>query len=321
MIRFVKLIKRHRHQLAVLESLDSGKPIHDCASLDIPETIHCLAWYAEAADKLYGQTTPSGDDALGIVVKEPCGVVAGVLPWNFPMLMMAWKIGPALAAGNSVIVKPAEETSMTALYLAELATEAGLPAGVLNVLPGLGDKAGEAIGRHPGIDVVSFTGSTEVGRRFLEYSAQSNLKRIVLECGGKNPAVVLSDAEHLDSVAEHVVNAVFWNMGENCTSNSRLIVHQDVKGDLVDRILDKVRDWPTGDPLEPSNRLGAMVSERHFRRSWDSSRPARPAEPNYYLAVKRSLSPMVISFHRRFSMQCHQRTRWPSRRSSVLYSR
>ena len=264
LIRFVKLIRRHRHQLAVLESLDSGKPILDCATIDIPETIHCIAWYAEAIDKLYGQTTPSGDDALGIVMKEPIGVVAGVLPWNFPMLMMAWKIGPALAAGNSVIVKPAEETSMSALYLAELATEAGLPHGVLNVVTGLGENAGEAIGRHADIDAVSFTGSTEIGRRFLEYSAQSNLKRVVLECGGKNPAVVFSDAENLDSVAEHVVNAVFWNMGENCTSNSRLIVHESLKEDLVSRILDKVREWPTGDPLEPSNRLGSMISKTHF---------------------------------------------------------
>jgi gamma-glutamyl-gamma-aminobutyraldehyde dehydrogenase len=264
LIRFAKLIKRHRHQLAVLESLDSGKPIRDCETLDIPEVVHCLTWYAEAADKLYGQTTPSGDDALGLILREPMGVVAAVLPWNFPMLMMAWKIGPALASGNSVLVKPAEETSMTALFLAELATEAGLPPGTLNVLPGLGERAGEAIGRHPGIDAVSFTGSTEVGRRFLEYSAQSNLKRIVLECGGKNPAVVFSDAEHLDSVAEHVVNAVFWNMGENCTSNSRLIVHHSLQEDLTSRILDKVRDWSIGDPLEPSHRLGAMISKTHF---------------------------------------------------------
>ncbi len=266
LIQFAKLIKRHRHQLAVLESLDSGKPIRDCATLDLPETVHCLVWYAEAIDKLYGQTTPSGHDALGLVIKEPVGVVAAVLPWNFPMLMMAWKVGPALAAGNSVLVKPAEETSMTALYLAELATEAGLPPGVLNVLPGPGEITGEAIGRHPGIDAVSFTGSTEVGRRFLEYAAQSNLKRVTLECGGKNPAVVLSDAEHLDSVAEHVVHAVFWNMGENCTSNSRLIVHASLKEELLSRILDKVRDWPTGDPLEPSHRLGAMVSAAHFEK-------------------------------------------------------
>lgn len=264
LIRLVKLIKRHRHELTVLESLESGKPVRDIATIDLPETQHCLAWYAEAADKLFDRISPSGDDALGMIVREPAGVVACVLPWNFPMLMMAWKVGPALTAGNSVIVKPAEQTSMTALRIAELATEAGVPAGVLNVVPGLGEKAGRAIGLHPDIDVVSFTGSTEVGRLFLRYSAESNLKRIVLECGGKNPAVVLEDAENLDAIAEHVVRACFWNMGENCSSNSRLIVHESIKDDLLQRVLDKVREWRTGDPLEPSNALGAIVTREHY---------------------------------------------------------
>lgn len=264
LIKLVKRLQRHRYELAVLESLDSGKPIRDCALLDLPETQRCLAWYAEAADKLYDQMAPATDDAVGLIVKEPVGVAACVLPWNFPLLMMAWKIGPALAAGNSVIVKPAEQTSMTALRVAELAGEAGVPPGVLNVVPGLGEAAGRAIGLHPDIRAVSFTGSTEVGRLFLRYAAESNLKRVVLECGGKNPAVVLSDAEHLDSVAEHVVHAVFWNMGENCTSNSRLIVHRSLKDDLLARVLDKVRDWRTGDPLDPANALGALVSREHF---------------------------------------------------------
>jgi gamma-glutamyl-gamma-aminobutyraldehyde dehydrogenase len=248
----------------VLESLDSGKPVRDCATLDLPETCHCIAWYAEAADKLFDRISPSGDDALGLIVREPVAVAAAVLPWNFPMLMLAWKVGPALAAGCSVIVKPAEQTSMTALRLAELAREAGLPDGVLNVLPGLGESCGAAIGRHPGIDVVSFTGSTEVGRLFLKYAADSNLKRVTLECGGKNPAVVLADAAHLDQVAEQVVRACFWNMGENCTSNSRLIVHRNLKDDLLARVLVKAREWRTGDPLEPANNLGAMVSKEHF---------------------------------------------------------
>jgi len=264
MIRLVKLMKRHRHELAVLESLDSGKPIRDCATIDIPETMHCLAWHAEAADKLYDQISPSGDDALGLIVKEPVGVVACVLPWNFPLMMAAWKIGPALASGNSVIVKPAEQTSLSTLKLADLAIEAGIPAGVLNVLPGMGETVGRAIGMHADIDAVSFTGSTEVGRKFLEYSARSNLKRIVLECGGKNPCVVLDDAEDLDHVAEQVAQAVFWNMGENCTSNSRLIVHADIKDALLAKVVDKTRDWRTGYPLDPANRLGALVSREHF---------------------------------------------------------
>jgi gamma-glutamyl-gamma-aminobutyraldehyde dehydrogenase len=264
LIKLVKRLKRNRYELAVMESLDSGKPIRDCATIDLPETQHCIAWYAEAADKLYDRIAPSSDNATGLIVKEPMGVVACVLPWNFPMLMMAWKIGPALAAGNSVIVKPAEQTSMTALRIAELATEAGIPPGVLNIVTGMGETAGQAIGRHPDIQSVSFTGSTEVGRYFLGYAAESNLKRVTLECGGKNPAVVLEDAEHLDSVAEHVVNAVFWNMGENCTSNSRLIVHEKIKDDLLARVLDKVRDWRTGNPLEPENALGAMIEKGHY---------------------------------------------------------
>ncbi|RLB53142.1 MAG: aldehyde dehydrogenase [Deltaproteobacteria bacterium] len=264
MIKLANLIERDRHELAVLESRESGKPIRDVATIDIPETIACLTWYAEACDKLYDQVAPAGNDALGIIVREPVGVVACVLPWNFPLLMMAWKLGPALAAGNSVIVKPAEQTSMTALRVAELAVEAGIPVGVLHVVTGLGPAAGKAIGLHDGIGMVSFTGSTEVGRLFLKYAADSNLKRVVLECGGKNPAVVLSSAGDLDHVAEQVVTAVFWNMGENCTSNSRLIVHESLKDDLLERVLDKVRSWRIGDPLEPANNLGAMVSQEQF---------------------------------------------------------
>ncbi len=266
LIRLCKLIRRQRHELAVLESLESGKPIQDVETVDIPETLHCLEWHAETADKIYDQVAPAGDDAVALVVREPIGVVGCVLPWNFPILMMAWKIGPALAAGNSVIVKPAEETSMTALKIAELAQEAGLPRGVLNVVPGLGETAGKAIGLHPDIDMVSFTGSTEVGRLFLEYAAKSNLKRIVLECGGKNPCIVMDDAEDLDFIATHVTQAVFWNMGENCSANSRLIVHRAVKAALIERILHRTRDWRTGDPLDPANRLGAIVSKAQYDR-------------------------------------------------------
>ncbi len=266
LIGLCKLIRRNRHELAVLESLESGKPIQEIETVDIPEALHCLEWHAETADKIYDQVAPAGDDAVAMVVREPIGVVGCVLPWNFPILMMAWKIGPALAAGNTMVVKPAEETSMTALRIAELAHEAGLPRGVLNVVTGEGAVTGRAIGLHPDIDMVSFTGSTEIGRRFLEYAAQSNLKRIVLECGGKNPCVVLDDAEDLDMVAQHVVQAVFWNMGENCSSNSRLIVDAKVKNALVERILHRVREWKMGDPLDPQNKLGAIVSKPQYDR-------------------------------------------------------
>ena len=233
LIRMCKLITRRSNELAVMESLDSGKPIRDCVQIDIPEVIHTIKWHAELIDKIYDQTAPSGEDAMAMIVREPLGVVAAILPWNFPLLMMAWKIAPALAAGNSVIVKPAEQTSLTALRLAEIAHMAGVPRGVLQVLPGDGPCVGAPLGLHMDVDMVSFTGSTETGKRFLRYAADSNMKEVTLECGGKNPCVVLADAENLDHVAGHVVNAAFWNMGENCSAASRLIVHRDVKAPLM----------------------------------------------------------------------------------------
>jgi gamma-glutamyl-gamma-aminobutyraldehyde dehydrogenase len=264
MIRLCKYLQRNRHELAVLESLDSGKPIRDCATADIPETIQCLQWHAEAIDKLYDETAPVGDDAMAMVVREPVGVVGAVVPWNFPLMMLAWKLGPALAAGNSVIVKPAEQTAMTALRVAELAHDAGVAHGAFNVVTGDGPSAGEALGRHNDVDMVSFTGSVDVGRTFLRYASESNLKKIVLECGGKNPCVVLEDAEDLDLAADHALNAAFWNMGENCSANSRLIVHSSVKEALVERILARAREWRMGDPLDPQNHLGALIDRDHY---------------------------------------------------------
>ncbi len=266
LIKLVKYMTRRRRELAVMECLESGKPIRDCEQIDLPESMACLKWHAETADKIYDQTAPAGDDAIAMVVREPIGVVAAVLPWNFPLLMMAWKIGPALAAGCSVIVKPAEQTSMTALRVAELAHMAGVPRGVLQVLPGDGPSVGEPLGRHMDVDMVTFTGSTETGKRFLTYAGESNLKKVTLECGGKNPAVVLDDAENLDHVAEHVVNAAFWNMGENCSAASRLIVHKAVKAPLMERIEARLRDWKTGDPLDPANHLGALIDAGHCKK-------------------------------------------------------
>ncbi|MCL6282495.1 aldehyde dehydrogenase [Ruegeria sp. 2012CJ41-6] len=264
LIRLAKLMTRNARELAVMESLDSGKTIYDCDTVDLPETIHCLKWHAEMIDKIYDQVAPASDDHIAMVVREPIGVVGLVLPWNFPLLMLAWKIAPALAAGCSVVVKPAEETSLTALRVAELAAEAGLPRGVLNVVPGGGAEVGEPIGRHMDIDMVSFTGSTVTGKRFLRYSADSNAKEVVLEMGGKNPAIVLEDVENLDRVASHVVNGAFWNMGENCSASSRLIVHKDVKNALLQRIAHHAKQWNVGDPLAPETRMGALVSRAHF---------------------------------------------------------
>ncbi len=264
LIRLAKLIKRNIHELAVMESLDSGKPIYDCQTVDLPETIHCLIWHAELIDKLYDQVSPASDEHIAMIVREPVGVVGLVLPWNFPLLMLAWKIGPALAAGCSVIVKPADETSLTALRVAELAMEAGVPPGVFNVLPGSGPDVGEPLGRHMDVDMVSFTGSTQTGARFLGYAAESNIKEVVLEMGGKNPAVVLDDAEDIDAVAAHIVNGAFWNMGENCSATSRLIVQSGIKDKLLKAIMAHAREWPVGDPLDPETRIGALVSKAHF---------------------------------------------------------
>ena len=264
LLKFAKLLERNSHELAVLESLDSGKPVRECQLVDVPDTVHTLRWHAELIDKIYDNTAPVGNDALTLVVREPIGVVGCVLPWNFPLLMLAWKIAPALAAGCSVIVKPAEQTSLTTLRVAELAFEAGVPAGVLNIVTGTGQDVGEPIGLHKDVDMVSFTGSTATGRRFLHYAAESNLKRIVLECGGKNPAVVMDDAEDLDLVAEQVVNGAFWNMGENCSATSRLLVHESVKDELLERMGAYIREWKMGDPLDPHNRVGSLVSTEHF---------------------------------------------------------
>ncbi|WP_294609422.1 aldehyde dehydrogenase [uncultured Roseovarius sp.] len=264
LIRLCKLMTRNARELAVMESLDSGKTIFDCETVDIPEAINCIKWHAELTDKIYDQVAPASDNHIAMVVREPIGVVGLVLPWNFPLLMLAWKIGPALAAGCSVVVKPAMETSLTALRLAELASEAGLPRGVLSVLPGGGAEVGEPIGRHMDIDMVSFTGSTTTGKRFLGYSGESNAKEVVLEMGGKNPAIVMDDAENLDRVAQHIVNGAFWNMGENCSATSRLIVHRDVKAELLTRIEAHARAWNVGDPLDPETRVGALVSQAHY---------------------------------------------------------
>ncbi|MCZ4061552.1 aldehyde dehydrogenase [Pantoea sp. LMR881] len=266
LLKLAELMEKEVVSLAVLESLDSGKPVSECLAVDVPETIHVLKWHAEAIDKLYDHSAPVGNGAMALVVREPIGVVGCVLPWNFPLLMLAWKIAPALASGCSVIVKPAEQTSLTALRVAELAYEAGVPAGVLNIVTGTGKEVGEPIGLHADIDMVSFTGSTATGRRFLHYAAESNLKKVVLECGGKNPAIVFDDADDLQSVAAHVLNGAFWNMGENCSATSRLLVQEGIKDKLLGLIAEQIGEWRMGNPLDPKNRLGTMISADHFSK-------------------------------------------------------
>ena len=228
--------------------------------LDVPETATCIRWHAEATDKLYGQVAPSPEGTVATITREPCGVVGAVIPWNYPAQMAAWKLGPALATGNSVVIKPASTTSLSLLRIAELGREAGIPDGVLNVVTGPGDSVGEALGRHPDVDCLAFTGSTEVGRRFLHYAADSNLKRVLLELGGKSPQLVFPDVDDVASIAANIAVAIFWNMGENCSAGSRLLVHRSVKDRVVEALLAELASWPVGDPLDPATRIGALIN-------------------------------------------------------------
>ncbi len=266
LLKLADLVRAHKEELATLECVDSGKTITDCLHEIGNEVPTFFQWYAELIDKSFGKVAPTAESALAVIIKEPIGVAGLVLPWNFPLLMAAWKLAPALAAGCSAVLKPAEQTPLTALRLAELAAEAGLPAGVLNVLPGFGETAGQAIGRHDDIDVVSFTGSTEVGAYFLKYSAESNLKPVGLEMGGKSPFIVLEDAEISDDLVANAVSAACWNGGQNCSANMRQIVHAKVKDEFVGKVLDKIRDLKVGDPLDPATQMGSMISQEHQRR-------------------------------------------------------
>jgi 4-(gamma-glutamylamino)butanal dehydrogenase len=259
LLRFADALEAHTDELATLDALEGGKPITDARDVDLPDTVKTVRWYAEAIDKLFDAVAPTGPDALGLIVREPIGVVGAVVPWNFPILMAAWKVAPALAAGNSMVVKPSRLTSLSAIRMAELAAEAGVPDGVLNVVPGPGGSAGAALGRHMDVDMVTFTGSTEVGRLFLRYSAESNLKEVTLECGGKSPQVVLADPPDLDLVAEQVLFAALMNQAENCSCGSRLIVHRSVQEPLLERVLAKLPEWTVGDPMDPETRIGPMV--------------------------------------------------------------
>jgi gamma-glutamyl-gamma-aminobutyraldehyde dehydrogenase len=264
LLRYADLLEANLEELATLDALEAGKPITDCREIDLPDTIKTFRWYAEAIDKVFDAVAPTGPDALGLIVREPIGVVGAVVPWNFPILMAAWKIAPAIASGNSMIVKPSKLTSLSAIRMAELASEAGLPDGVLNVVPGSGPEAGQALGRHMDVDMVTFTGSTEVGRQFLHYAAESNLKEITLECGGKSPQLVLAGPPDLDMVAEQVLFAALVNQGENCSCGSRLIVHESVHDELVERLVKGLRGWIVGDPMSPDTKVGPMIEKPHL---------------------------------------------------------
>lgn len=260
MLRFADGIEANLAELARLDAVDAGKPIVDCEELDLPDVVNTIRWYAEALDKVFGKVSPTGAGALALITSEPLGVVGAVLPWNFPSATLAWKLGPALAAGNSVIVKPPEQAPLSTLRIAEIAFQAGIPPGVLNVVPGLGEVAGRALGLHADVDMIAFTGSTAVGREFLRYSAASNLKEVVLECGGKSPQIVMADAARdLSYVADQLASAAFWNGGQNCTCGSRILVDRRIESELLDALSAASAEWRVGDPLDRQTKVGPVI--------------------------------------------------------------
>ena len=266
LVRLAELIRDHRDELALLETLDMGKPIRDSRGVDVPLAAECIAYYGEAIDKVYDEVAPTDPSAVVMIVREPLGVVGAVVPWNFPLLMASWKVGPALATGNSVVLKPAEQSPLTAIRLAELASEAGVPDGVLQVVPGFGETAGQALGRHLDVDLVAFTGSTEVGKLFLRYAGESNMKRLALECGGKSPHIVMQDCADLDAAAEAAAWGVFYNQGEVCNAGSRLLVHESLKDEFLERVAKVAETIRPGDPLDPETRMGAIVDRTQLDR-------------------------------------------------------
>jgi gamma-glutamyl-gamma-aminobutyraldehyde dehydrogenase/4-guanidinobutyraldehyde dehydrogenase/NAD-dependent aldehyde dehydrogenase len=259
LVRFADLMLEHRDELALLETLDMGKPIRYSRSVDVQLAQNCIRWYGEATDKIYDQVAPSPQDSLALITREPVGVVAAIIPWNYPMLMAAWKLGPALAAGNSVVLKPSEKAPLSSLRLAELAMEAGLPAGVFNVVPGFGDEAGRALGLHMDVDCISFTGSTRVGKQVLQMAGQSNLKRAWTELGGKSANIVCADCPDLDAAVASAIGSIYFNQGESCNAPSRLFVEASIKDAFLDKALALVPGFAPGDPLDESTVMGAIV--------------------------------------------------------------
>ncbi len=262
LLRLAALIRANIPELALLDSLDMGKPVKDAATVDAPGSAHFFQWHAEAIDKIYDEIAPTGGRDLAMIRRVPLGVVGAVVPWNFPLDMATWKLAPALAMGNSVVLKPAEQSPLSALRLGELALEAGLPPGVLNVVPGFGEDAGQALGRHPDVDCLVFTGSTAVGKLFQRYAGESNMKQVWLETGGKSPNLIFPDAD-LDQAADMAAFGIFFNQGEVCSANSRLLVHESIAEEMIERMVTRAAAAQPGDPLNPASAMGSMVDARH----------------------------------------------------------
>lgn len=264
--RFAELLEANCEELALLETLEVGKPIRDTRSIDIPKSANMIRWYAEAIDKQYGDVAPTGPGSLALTSREPLGVVAAIVPWNFPLYLAAYKLGPALATGNSVILKPAEQSSLTALRAAELAVEAGLPEGVFNVVTGTGEEAGRSLGLHMDVDCIAFTGSPRVAKAFLRYAGESNMKKVQLEAGGKSPNIVMADATDLDEIARQAAWGVFFNAGQVCSAGSRLLVHRDLHDELIDKVAAVAAEMKIGDPLNETTEVGALIDKAQLGR-------------------------------------------------------
>ncbi|MHA6639618.1 aldehyde dehydrogenase [Stutzerimonas frequens] len=264
MIRFADLLEANREELALLETLDMGKPIGDSLAVDIPGAARALRWSGEAIDKIYDEVAATPHDQLGLVTREPVGVVAAIVPWNFPLMMACWKLGPALATGNSVVLKPSEKSPLTAIRIAQLAIDAGIPAGVLNVLPGYGHTVGKALALHMDVDTLVFTGSTRVAKQLMIYAGESNMKRVWLEAGGKSPNIVFADAPDLEAAAQAAAGAIAFNQGEVCTAGSRLLVERSIRERFLPMVVEALKGWKPGNPLDPSTNVGALVDTQQL---------------------------------------------------------
>jgi gamma-glutamyl-gamma-aminobutyraldehyde dehydrogenase/4-guanidinobutyraldehyde dehydrogenase/NAD-dependent aldehyde dehydrogenase len=264
LLRFADLLDANLEELALLETLETGKPIKDSRTVDIPKSANMIRWYAEAIDKQYDEVAPTGSTTLSYVTREPLGVVGAVVPWNFPLYLAAYKLGPALATGNSIVVKPAEQSSLTTLRAAELAVEAGLPKGVFNVVTGTGPETGKALGLHMDVDVIAFTGSPQIARAFLVYAGQSNMKKVQLEAGGKSPNIIMADTTDLDRAATQAAWGIFYNQGQVCSAGSRLLVERPIHDDFIAKVVEITKTMVVGDPLNPETQIGALIDANHL---------------------------------------------------------
>ncbi|MDK1703531.1 aldehyde dehydrogenase PuuC [Serratia rubidaea] len=263
LLALAEQIELHAETLALLETLDTGKPIRHSLRDDIPGAARCLRWYAEAIDKVYGEIAPTGADALALIEREPVGVVGAITPWNFPLLLACWKLGPALATGNSVVLKPSEKSPLSAIYLGRLAQQAGLPDGVLNIVSGFGHDAGKALALHHNVDALTFTGSTQVAKQLMVYAGESNMKRVWLEAGGKSANIIFADCPDIDKAAQAAAAGIFYNQGQVCIAGTRLLVEESIQQTFLQALRKHAAAFAPGNPLDPDTQMGTLIDRGH----------------------------------------------------------